>query len=25
MKVTYIHHYPYRHLPEDFASRYAES
>jgi alkanesulfonate monooxygenase SsuD/methylene tetrahydromethanopterin reductase-like flavin-dependent oxidoreductase (luciferase family) len=25
MKVTYSQHIPYRHLPEDFASRYQES
>lgn len=25
MKLTYVQHLPYRHLPEDFAHRYAES
>ena len=25
MKVIYIHHFPYRHLPGDFSSRYTES
>jgi len=25
MKVTYLHHIPYRHLPDDFASKYHES
>jgi alkanesulfonate monooxygenase SsuD/methylene tetrahydromethanopterin reductase-like flavin-dependent oxidoreductase (luciferase family) len=25
MKVTYIHHIPYRHLPDDFSARFPES
>lgn len=25
MKLTYVQHFPYRHLPDDFAARYTES
>jgi alkanesulfonate monooxygenase SsuD/methylene tetrahydromethanopterin reductase-like flavin-dependent oxidoreductase (luciferase family) len=25
MKVTYLHHFPYRHLPDDFSTKYNES